>query len=168
MGRERSPFAVLDAVSGSLTHVMVLGAEHWWIAAPGQEVAPEVVADLIGLRLGATDDDESSWGTRYGPWATFESNDGKQVEAPSREEITPELVNIWERRARSARHPALRHRYADLVWDLAALVRGTRAPVEFAWLAIDSVVFGYAVRRSRRALRAWTRAVLAGRNPSPP
>jgi hypothetical protein len=52
------------------------------------------------------------------------------------------MVEVWERRARAARHPVLRARYADLVWDLSQLVRKTKPDIEFARLVIDAVIDG--------------------------
>jgi lysyl-tRNA synthetase class 1 len=136
-----SPFDALDAIKGPITQVMILEELHRWDSQPPERRSLEVLADSIGLRLGVDDEGGTSWGTRFGPWATFGQGE-TAIEVPARTEITADLIEVWERRARAARHPVLRARYADLVWDLSPLVRKTRPSVEFPRMVIDAVIGG--------------------------
>jgi hypothetical protein len=141
MSQATSPFDALDAAEGPLTRVMVLKELDRWGAVPEQKRSPELMADVLGLQLGVTADGDGPWGTRFGPWATFGSGQD-EVHVPPLNAITPAMVEVWERRARAARHPVLRARYADLVWDLSQVVRKSKPGIEFARLLIDAVVDG--------------------------
>jgi hypothetical protein len=57
---------------------------------------------------------EGPWGTYYGPMMVRRKNDGQQISIPSLEQINPTVIAYWEERARSAKNPLLRCRYADL------------------------------------------------------
>jgi hypothetical protein len=85
-------------------------------------------------------DEQSVWGTHFGPVFRATRADGVEVEAPSIREIDADIVEHWERRAESTPHPVLRARYSDLVWDLQYPVSKQKPKVEFARLAIDSYV----------------------------
>jgi hypothetical protein len=98
-----------------------------------------MIADVVGLQL-AVHQEKFPWGTRYGPLTTQEREDGTSAHNPDRSQLTPEMIQIWEQRARKSQHPYLRHRYAEQVWDLKKLVTGERAAVEFAHLAIDGLI----------------------------
>src|SRR5260370_9800923 len=58
------------------------------------------------------------------------------------DEITPGMLAVWQGRARAARNPFLRYRYADLVWDLIRLVTGKDPNIELARTAIDAIIEG--------------------------
>ncbi|WNG38626.1 DUF4209 domain-containing protein [Archangium violaceum] len=152
-----SPFANLNNVQGPLDRVKILQELERWNKLPPANVTPVILADLIGLHLGVNDEGGSSWGTRYGPWATFVRGN-TNIEVPSRDELAPEMVDVWEQRAHAALHPVLRHRYADLVWDLSQLVRGVRPSVEFARLAIDAAIEGLRTRVLGRTVEAYNYA----------
>lgn len=81
---------------------------------------------------------EVTWGTYHGPMAIGQDAEGNRVDTPSLDSVSAEVVEYWEQRAFSARHPILRARYADLVWDFKLRAAGTRAPVEMAHIAIDN------------------------------
>jgi hypothetical protein len=156
-----SPFAELDKVEGPLTHVEILKEVFRWKDTPPEKLTIDIEADVIGLRLGVNDEGGSSWGTRYGPSATFRQGNA-DVEVPSRDQVTPEIVEAWERRARAARHPLLRHRYADLVWDLSQRFRKVRPGIELARISIDAVLDGLrtgVLGREVEAYRYATRAL---------
>ena len=81
---------------------------------------------------------DSVWGTYFAPMFTGTTSDGTQVHSPDIRELNPEVTAYWEERAKKCKHPVLRARYADLVWDLTQSITGQRPNVEFARLAIDS------------------------------
>lgn len=132
-----TPFDVLDNSSQRLSWGRFAAELGKWKA--DEKVSDELDADLIGLRLRAGG--ESPWGTHFGPSVFFE-RDGKSFGSPPKEALTPEILEVWKRRACEAKHPFLRYWYADLVWDLAKLVSNKHPGPEFARLAIDAVVAG--------------------------
>ena len=92
--------------------------------------------DLAAFAFTAGED--SPWGSTYfGPSGSTRDEGGNVFFFPDLREVSPDVVDHWARRAKSLRHPVLRARYADLVWDLGRRV-GTKPEVEFARLAIDA------------------------------
>jgi hypothetical protein len=63
------------------------------------------------------------WRTYYGPMFTM-VKDGAFLYGPDIANATPAVVAYWATRARTATHPVLKARYADVVWDLGRLVTG--------------------------------------------
>lgn len=160
MPDDSSPFLKLDASDGPLSSTDLMRVV-FEMRAREEQPSAELEAELIGLQLGTLREGESAWGTRYGPWSTITTEDGRHVEIPPRSQITGDVLKAWERRALAARHPFLRYRFADLVWDLAALA-GRRRDVSFARLAIDSVLQGLAAGSFRypvEGLKASNRAL---------
>src|SRR5260370_12046515 len=83
------------------------------------------------------------------------------------DEITPGMLAVWQGRARAARNPFLRYRYADLVWDLTRLVTGKHPNIEFARTAIDAIIEGLgggAFEYPVEAYRAARRGLTVGRS----
>src|SRR5262245_60567531 len=56
----------------------------------------------------------SCWKTHFGP--AFESGDFRN---PDIAWVDQMVIRYWEKRMAAAKHPLLRARYADLVWDLS-------------------------------------------------
>lgn len=83
-------------------------------------------------------DEDSVWGTYFAPTFTATRRDGIEVRIPNIEELDGAVVAHWEQRAEQAKHPVLRARYADLVWDLKQKITQQRADVKFARMAIDA------------------------------
>jgi hypothetical protein len=50
------------------------------------------------------------------------------------------VLDYWAKRARKARHPLLRARYADLVWDLSKKIDGYRCPPDLPRIMIDATI----------------------------
>lgn len=84
--------------------------------------------------------DETGWGTYFGPQIVMQDAQGQWVEAPSLQQVDSAVLEHWEERARSSQHPFLRGRYSDLVWDLSPKVVRSSAKVDMAHLAIDATV----------------------------
>ncbi len=80
------------------------------------------------------------WGTYYGPMAVFKNEEGDWVESPSIRLITPEILNYWIKRSNEAKHPILKIRYADLVWDIYKKITKNNPPVLMAQLVIDETL----------------------------
>jgi hypothetical protein len=85
-------------------------------------------------------DKATGWGTYYGPMFVFNNGDGTVTEAPSLKRITEEIIKYWAERTKAAKHPILRARYADLVWDFKKLVTQQPPHYSMAQIVIDSTI----------------------------
>jgi len=99
----------------------------------------EWLAELMAFEFHKEQRENNPWGTYYGPLAVWNTPDGIK-ESPSITEVTPEMLNYWERRAQEAKNPVMKARYADLVWDFSKRVTGKGADVVNAQTAIDSII----------------------------
>lgn len=68
------------------------------------------------------------------------NKDGTCTESPSIKKVSRDMIQYWSERATIARHPLLRARYADLVWDFTKVVLGTSPPYTTAQTVIDSIL----------------------------
>jgi len=59
--------------------------------------------------------DKSGWGTYFGPISVLPDKEGKMVECPSIQKITPEIISYWEQRAKESNNSVLKARYSNLV-----------------------------------------------------
>ncbi|MFC1945582.1 DUF4209 domain-containing protein [Chloroflexota bacterium] len=82
----------------------------------------------------------TGWGTYYGPMFVLDNGDGTATESPSLKRVTEQIINYWTERAKTAKHPVLRARYADLVWDFQEVVTKTPPHYSMAQIAIDSII----------------------------
>lgn len=95
------------------------------------QVPFELGAELAAFNVFETHSSpDSKWGNYYGPIFSDQSI----------EDLTPEVFAYWSRRAVEARHPLLKFRYANLVWDLAPKVKGFRREVGHARILIDAAI----------------------------
>lgn len=85
-------------------------------------------------------DQVTGWGTYYGPMMVFNNGDGTATEAPSITRITEEIISYWSDRSKTAKHPILRTRYADLVWDFQKRITGQAPHYSMAQIVIDSTI----------------------------
>jgi lysyl-tRNA synthetase class 1 len=86
------------------------------------------------------DENAGPWNTYYGPTLTASNAQGHPVYIPDLAQVDTETVAHWEQRSTAAKHPILRARYADLVWDLKPHAIQQRADVQFARIAIDAYI----------------------------
>ena len=98
-------------------------------------------AESAAMRFYRRADGEASvWGTTYGPMTSATREDGTPFYAPDIEEANAETIEYWKRRSLESKHPILRARYSDLVWDFSRVVANQKPDVSFARLAIDAYV----------------------------
>jgi len=83
---------------------------------------------------------KTGWGTYFGPMFVLPNKEKRAVEVPSIQDITPSIINYWEKRANKSRHPILKARYADLVWDFSEKVKGVKPSYTMAVIAIESII----------------------------
>jgi lysyl-tRNA synthetase class 1 len=88
----------------------------------------------------STDPDRSVWATYFAPSMTATTQDGTEVYSPDIRQADGAVIAYWESRSDETRHPILRARYADLVWDFGRLVTQNRPQVIYAQRAIDGYI----------------------------
>jgi len=101
--------------------------------------------------------DASGWGTYYGPVGAFQNEAGQWLHSPSIADVTPEMLDYWQKRANEAKHPTLRARYADLVWDFAKRITGKGGHADMARAVIDATLDAVRGTRFTRPLSAITK-----------
>ena len=84
------------------------------------------------------DRDVSVWGTTYGPMMSATRDDGTPFYSPDIAEANGETIEYWKQRSDEAKHPILRARYSDLVWDFSRIVANQKPDVLFAKRAVDA------------------------------
>lgn len=100
------------------------------------------------------DEDASPWNTYYGPSLTISGAQGSPGYIPDLAQIDPDAVAYWETRAAIAKHPFLRARYADLVWDFKFPALGQRPGIQFARIAIDAYLDALSANLYKHAVHA--------------
>ena len=77
----------------------------------------------------------SEWQTHFGPLVVM-----GDFRNPDIAWVDETVLRYWEKRMIAAKHPLLRARYADLIWDLSKPARSLKAPIDAARIAIDGYV----------------------------
>ena len=85
-------------------------------------------------------DQTTGWGTYYGPMFVLNNGDGTFTESPSVKKVTEQIIKYWTDRAKTAKHPVLRARYADLVWDFQKIATNEPPHYSMAQIVIDSII----------------------------
>lgn len=77
----------------------------------------EFVYEVLAFRLKPQHGD-NPWGNQYHycPQITYIDSNGNPVYSPSFDEITPDAIEYWQKRATCCLNPLLKLRYATLVW----------------------------------------------------
>lgn len=101
----------------------------------GEALGVELQAEAMAFDF-CEDYQNNHWGTYYGP-QMIAPCEGGYTEWPSIQSVTPPTLHYWIQRSAEARHPVLKARYADLVWDLSFKINGKRASIACAHTAID-------------------------------
>lgn len=127
------------------------------VEAAGEAVTLDLRAEWLAFTLmeNYRGDDGFNWGTYYSPVGVFHDAKGTRVEMPPVDEITPEIIAYWQERARTARHPLLQIRYADLAWEFG---RRAKLAVDVALprTVIDATVAAAAKRLFRHSTVGFT------------
>ncbi len=84
--------------------------------------------------------DKSVWGTYFDSMCVLPNKEGKMVEYPSLQKVTPEILSYWEKRARESKNPLLKGRYSNLVWDFSERIKGEKPNYSIAQFFVDSVI----------------------------
>jgi lysyl-tRNA synthetase class 1 len=94
-------------------------------------------AELLAFSLVGPSTD-NPWDTYFGPNGWMDDGKGGRNYIPSLDGFDGTFIDHWRRRADAVKHPVLKARYCDLVWDLSHLATGTRSDVDFARRAVDA------------------------------
>jgi len=80
----------------------------------------------------------SGWGTYYGPMFILPNQQEQMVEYPSIKRVDEEVLKYWAKRAKETKNPILSSRYADLVVDFSRKVLSKNAEIKLLEIIIDS------------------------------
>jgi lysyl-tRNA synthetase, class I len=94
--------------------------------------------EIMSFSLMAARYAPSPWGTYFSPMMSGSRNDGTPFYSPDIAEAPSSVIEHWIARIKSIKHPVLRARYADLLWDLASKIGKIKRDPEHARAAIDS------------------------------
>lgn len=132
----------LDFLSVPFYEHQVSGAANSFIKEKNLENLPfEWLAEAIAFDFVPNYSNKNTgWGTYYGPMWVMPNEDGMATESPSIRLVTPKIIDYWEKRSRTAKHPVLRLRYADLVWDFSKTVAQKAPHFSIAHVVIDSTI----------------------------
>ncbi|WP_396216945.1 hypothetical protein [Gemmatimonas sp.] len=131
------------------------------IDASGITAGPELEAETIAFFVRPATERNSAWGGYF----------GQAWQEPTLARVSKDTLGYWKERSQSARHPVLRARYADLLWDLpkSAKIDAAKPDHESARLAIDAYLeavdgdrFDHALDACAGALRALELATSLG------
>lgn len=105
---------------------------------PGEAEKLGAWAEVLAFALVETRHHSSPWNTYFGPLSSGTQQNGKPFYSPNIAGTDAEVVAHWIQRARTVKHPALKARYADLVWDMSRAVAKTNPDPDMARIAIDA------------------------------
>lgn len=85
-------------------------------------------------------DESSMWGSYFAPMAEFSGADGSTLLSPDVAELDDQTLEHWRERARSAKNPMMRARYADLVWEFGRRLGDAKRDYSCALIAMEAYV----------------------------
>lgn len=91
-----------------------------------EENKSRLKAERLAFGFYANLHNENNWGTYFGPKFTGQNEDGQWVESPSIKFVDNDVIEHWIKRAGDSKHPTLKIRYNDLVWDLTEVATGEK------------------------------------------
>jgi len=97
---------------------------------------------------------ESPWNTYFGPMVSTSGSDGKVNHAPDIAELDAEVIALWQDLFYRAKHPAIRARYADLVWDFCRKVTAERPDHRYVQGAIEAYLQAVSFRLYKNSIDA--------------
>lgn len=82
-----------------------------------EKIEPEYGYEYLAFYLLPNSENNSTWGTFYGPHSIFTDAENNIIESPALRDITIDAVLYWEQRYKTTQNPLLTMRYCSLVWD---------------------------------------------------
>ena len=101
-----------------------------------EDIAEQIAFDF----LPEYPNNNSGWGTYYGPMFILPNKQGQMMEYPSIQNVTGEILSYWESRAKKSKNPILSSRYADLVVDFSPSILKESADYKLFHLVIDASI----------------------------
>lgn len=105
----------------------------------GEEPDEKFMAESMAFGF-MEDCKNSGWGTYFGPMMVMPNEKGQMMESPSVQLVTEDMLKSWSQRAKKAKHPILRARYAGLVWDFSKRVTGNTGKPDMPRIVIDATI----------------------------
>ncbi|MCL5421032.1 MAG: DUF4209 domain-containing protein [Nitrospirae bacterium] len=105
------------------------------------DIPRDFLAELMAFGFAEDyQDSDTAWGTYYGPLMVMRNEEGKLMESPSIKLVDDDMLSYWAQRAVQSKHPILKARYADLVWDFSRHVTEKMADPAMARIVITANV----------------------------
>lgn len=105
------------------------------------ELAPRELAEGMAFSFAVADSGElSKWGTYYGPMTSWRLKSGDMMDSPDIERIDQVMLTYWKQRLDETKHPQLRVRYADLIFDFTERVTGRKPDHRLAHAVVDETL----------------------------
>ncbi|VVE01805.1 DUF4209 domain-containing protein [Pandoraea terrigena] len=148
-------------LSGEL--LAALPAPESLTAAERKGANAELSAFRFSSRHGAS---SGRWGIYWRELTSAVLQDGTEFLSPDVAEIDEEILSYWTARSQQVKHPVLKARYADLVWEIGRFLRvqakregvepGPAIPVTLCHTAVDSYLEVVESNLFKDEYRAWT------------
>ena len=132
--------ASFDALPDGFTEAAVADALRKVRDAVPDEHRHRWWAEWAASLFREVEDGESVWGTAFGPMSVLQSEAGETMYAPDIKDADVSTIDHWAQRAAESKHPILKARYADLVWEFAAIAANRKPDVNHARAAIDAYI----------------------------
>jgi hypothetical protein len=101
----------------------------------------ELLSELMAFEFSEDyPNNETSWGTYFGPMFVINNNDGTATESPSLRLVTKEIIDYWTERASASKHPIFIARYSGLVWDFQYKVTTTKPSHKIARIYAQALI----------------------------
>jgi len=114
----------------------ILKKEDGNYKSSNENIAEQIAFDF----LADYPNNNSGWGTYYGPMFILPNKQGQMMEYPSIQNVTGEILSYWESRAKKSKNPILSSRYADLVVDFSPSILQKSADYKLFHLVIDASI----------------------------
>lgn len=95
-------------------------------------------SEVLAFALASDAESFSPWGTYFGPIGSMKKDDGTTIYFPDIAGTPAYVLEHWTNRANTVRHPVLKARYADLVWELSRVIASVNPDHRMARVAIDA------------------------------
>ena len=129
--RAEKPFTELDVEQA-------LGKARSSIQNPTEDENFGAWAEVLAFALVDSRMHRSPWRTYFAPMGSGTDKNGNITYFPDIAGADARVIAHWTGRAKNICHPVLKARYADLAWDMCAVIAKQRRDAEMARLAIDA------------------------------
>lgn len=128
----------------------------------GRELPPQCIAESAAFMFCPEYDWKGNgWRSYYGPMFAGVRKDGELVYTPDVKQFDATTFAYWEKRAKEARHPVLKVRYADLCWDFQKQITGKAPHIDMARIVIDSAADATSRRLVKHEVDGFTKLTRA-------